>query len=141
MTVRDLPTLNAALNALATLFLVFGYRYIRRGQIEAHRTCMLAAFGTSILFLISYLIYHAYVGSVPFPGTGWVRTVYFTILVSHVILAAIVPWLAIVTLYRGLRMERERHRRLARWTFPIWMYVSLTGVWIYVMLYVVYDAA
>jgi len=141
MTVRDLPTLNATLNLLATVLLLVGYRYIRAGRIEAHRTCMLAAFGCSVLFLLSYLVYHAYVGSVPFPGTGWVRGFYFAVLISHIILAAFVPWLAIVTLYRGLKMERERHRRIARWTFPIWIYVSITGVVIYVMLYVLYDAA
>lgn len=141
MTVRDLPTLNALLNTVATVLLLLGYRYIRAGRIEQHRTCMLAAFATSVLFLLSYLVYHAYAGSVPFPGTGWARAFYFTVLISHVVLAALVPWLAIVTLYRGLQMDRERHRRIARWTFPIWIYVSVTGVVIYVMLYVVYDAA
>jgi len=140
MEVRDLPTLNAALNSVATVLLLLGYRFIRAGEIESHRRCMLAAFATSVLFLISYLIYHAYAGSVPFPGTGWVRPVYFTVLVTHVVLAAAVPVLAVITLYLGLRMERARHRRIARWTLPIWLYVSVTGVIVYLMLYVVYDA-
>lgn len=141
MTVRDLPTLNAALNLLATILLLVGYRYIRSGNVDAHRACMVGAFSTSVAFLVSYLIYHAYAGSVPFPGTGAARVFYFTVLITHVVLAALVPWLAIVTLVRGWQMDRVRHRRIARWTFPIWMYVSVTGVVIYVMLYVIYDAA
>lgn len=141
MTVRDLPTLNAALNLLATILLLAGYRFIRSGNVDAHRACMVGAFSTSVVFLGSYLIYHAYAGSVPFPGTGAPRVFYFTVLITHVVLAALVPWLAIVTLVRGWRMDRVRHRRIARWTFPIWMYVSVTGVVIYLMLYVVYDAA
>lgn len=141
MTVRNLPALNAALNALATVLLLIGYTHIRAGRIEAHRACMLGAFATSVAFLVSYLIYHAFAGSVPFPGVGTVRVFYFAVLISHVLLAALVPWLAIVTLSRGLRMDRARHRQIARWTFPIWIYVSVTGVVIYVMLYVVYDAA
>ena len=140
MDVRDLPTLNAGLNSFATLLLVAGYAFIRSGNVEAHRRCMVAAFSTSVAFLISYLVYHAYAGSVPFPGTGWVRPLYFAILVSHVVLAAAVPVLAVITLYLGLRMEQARHRRIARWTLPIWLYVSVTGVAVYVMLYVVYGA-
>lgn len=138
MTAQDLPTLNALLNTIATTLLVVGYRHIRAGRIEAHRACMLGAFAVSVAFLISYLIYHAQVGSVPFPGTGWIRYVYFAILIPHILLAAVVPWLALVTLYRGLRMERERHRRLARWTLPIWLFVSVTGVLVYLMLYVLH---
>ena len=135
MSVHDLPTLNAALNSTSAVLLLLGYRFIRRREIGAHRACMLAAFGVSIVFLISYLTYHAQVGSVPFPGTGLIRGVYFTILITHTILAALVPPLAIVTLVRALREQFDRHRRLARWTFPIWLYVSVTGVFVYVMLY------
>jgi uncharacterized membrane protein YozB (DUF420 family) len=138
MSIRDLPTLNAALNASSAVCLVFGYRFIRRRAISAHRACMLAAFTVSIIFLISYVVYHAQVGSVRFPGTGWVRGVYLGILITHTILAALVPPLAIVTLSRALRGNFERHRRLARWTFPIWLYVSVTGVVVYVLLYQVY---
>jgi putative membrane protein len=140
MSVHDLPTLNATLNGTSAVLLVLGYRFIRRRQISAHRACMLAAFTVSIVFLISYLIYHAQVGSVHFPGTGWSRGVYFTILITHTVLAALVPPLAVVTLTRALRGQFERHRRLARWTFPIWLYVSVTGVVVYVMLYQVYGA-
>ncbi len=139
MSIRDLPALNAALNASSAVLLVFGYRFIRRRAIGAHRACMLAAFSVSIIFLVSYLVYHAQVGSVHFPGTGWVRGVYFGILITHTILAASVPPLAVVTLYRALRGNFEHHRRLARWTFPIWLYVSVTGVVVYVMLYHLYS--
>jgi uncharacterized membrane protein YozB (DUF420 family) len=135
MTASDLPALNATLNAIAAVLLFAGWRYIRRGRIEAHRRCMLSAFGASVLFLISYVVYHAAAGSRPFDGEGLVRVVYFVVLVSHVVLAAAIVPLALVTLARGLRRDDARHRRLARWTFPIWMYVSVTGVLIYVMLY------
>ncbi len=140
MSVRDLPTLNALLNATSAALLVLGYRFIRRRAISAHRACMLAAFAVSIVFLTSYVAYHAQVGSVHFPGTGFVRGVYFAILITHTILAALVPPLAVVTLYRALRGNFERHRRVARWTFPVWLYVSVTGVVVYVMLYQVYGA-
>ena len=135
MTASDLPTLNAALNATAAVLLFAGWRYIRRGRIEAHRRCMLSAFAASTLFLISYVVYHAAAGSRPFEGEGPIRVLYFLVLVTHVVLAALIVPLALVTLARGLRRDDERHRRLARWTFPIWMYVSVTGVVIYVMLY------
>lgn len=135
MTPSDLPALNAALNATAAVLLLAGWRYIRRGRIDEHRRCMLSAFGASVLFLISYLVYHAAAGSRPFDGEGAIRVVYFVVLVSHVVLAAAIVPLALVTLARGLRRDDERHRRLARWTFPIWMYVSVTGVAIYLMLY------
>jgi uncharacterized membrane protein YozB (DUF420 family) len=135
MTVSDLPTLNAALNATAAVLLFAGWRYIRQGRIEAHRRCMLSAFAASTLFLISYVVYHAAAGSRPFEGEGPIRVLYFVVLVTHVVLAALIVPLALVTLARGLRRDDERHRRLARWTFPIWMYVSVTGVVIYVMLY------
>ena len=140
MSVRDLPTLNAALNATSAVLLVLGYRFIRRREIHAHRACMLAAFAVSVIFLVSYVVYHAQVGSVHFPGTGAVRGMYFGILITHTILAALVPPLAIVTLYRALRENFQLHRRLARWTFPVWLYVSVTGVVVYVMLYQVYGA-
>ena len=135
MTASDLPALNAVLNATAAVLLLAGWRYIRRGRIDEHRRCMLSAFGASVLFLISYLVYHAAAGSRPFDGEGAIRVVYFVVLVSHVVLAAAIVPLALVTLARGLRRDDERHRRLARWTFPIWMYVSVTGVAIYLMLY------
>jgi uncharacterized membrane protein YozB (DUF420 family) len=131
----DLPALNALLNATAAILLVFGYRFIRAGRREAHRRVMLSAFGVSIAFLVSYLVYHAQVGSVPFEKTGWIRPVYFTILISHTVLAAAVPFLAIVTLRRALKANFAGHRRIARWTLPIWLYVSVTGVVVYLMLY------
>ena len=135
MTLADLPALNATLNATAGVLLVIGYLLIRRGRVRQHRGVMLAAFTTSALFLVSYVIYHANVGSRPFPGTGVVRGIYFAILITHVLLAAIIVPLALVTLRHGLRGDYVRHRRIARWTFPVWMYVSVTGVVIYWMLY------
>jgi uncharacterized membrane protein YozB (DUF420 family) len=133
--VTALPTVNAALNGACALLLATGFVLIRRRQVAAHRACMQAAFAVSVLFLISYLVYHAQVGSVPFQGQGWVRPVYFTILISHTVLAAVVPPLALATLILGLRAKYSRHRRLARWTLPIWLYVSVTGVVVYWMLY------
>jgi uncharacterized membrane protein YozB (DUF420 family) len=135
ITVHDLPALNASLNALSGLLLVAGYALIRARRIEQHRWCMLAAFTTSSLFLASYLIYHAQVGSVPFRRQGLVRPVYFTILITHVLLAAAVVPLALVTLSRGLGRRFARHKAIARWTLPIWLYVSITGVLVYVLLY------
>lgn len=135
MSVTDLPALNAGLNSLATVLLAAGYRNIRRRNIVAHRACMVAAFGVSTLFLVSYLIYHAQVGSVPFRGVGWVRPVYFTILITHITLAGAILPLALVTIYRAWRGRFAAHRRIARWTLPLWLYVSVTGVVIYVMLY------
>lgn len=135
LSLSDLPTLNASLNALCTVLLVIAYVHIRARRIEQHRRTMLAAFATSVLFLISYVIYHAQVGSKPFPGTGWLRTVYFTVLIPHVILAAAVVPLALITLRRGLRRDDLRHRAIARWTLPIWLFVSVTGVIVYLMLY------
>ncbi|HEY3153512.1 MAG TPA: DUF420 domain-containing protein [Candidatus Binatia bacterium] len=135
ISIRDLPTLNAALNSLSAVFLFTGYLLIRSKKQSAHRVCMLVAFACSILFLISYLIYHYQVGSVPFKGQGWVRPVYFTILLTHTILAVTVVPLAIITLIRALREKFPAHRRIARWTFPIWLYVSVTGVVVYWMLY------
>jgi protein SCO1/2/putative membrane protein len=134
-SVRDLPTVNAALNATAALLLINGYRLIRQGRREAHRKTMLAAFGVSVLFLVCYLVYHYNVGSVRFEKPGTVRTLYLGILLTHTVLAAAVPVLAILSLRRGLKGDFVRHRRIARWTLPIWLYVSVTGVIVYWMLY------
>jgi protein SCO1/2/putative membrane protein len=126
---------NATLNGTAAVLLLWGRYLISRKQVNAHRKVMITAFGVSVAFLICYLVYHAQVGSVPFPKHGPIRAVYFTILISHTLLAVTVPVLAILTLRRALRREFEKHRRLARWTFPIWLYVSVTGVIVYLMLY------
>jgi uncharacterized membrane protein YozB (DUF420 family) len=136
MTLRDLPTVNASLNALCTGLLIYGYMLIRQGKREEHKRVMLAAFGVSIVFLICYLVYHYNVGSVPYQGQGLMRTVYFTILISHVVLAAIVPVLALITLWRAFQERFDKHRKIAKITFPIWLYVSITGVIVYLMLYV-----
>jgi uncharacterized membrane protein YozB (DUF420 family) len=130
-----LPAVNATLNGIATVFLAVGWMFIRRGDIRRHRVCMLAAFVTSALFLTSYLVYHANVGSVPFQRQGTVRLVYFAILITHIILAALILPLALMTLSRALSQRFDRHRAIARWTLPIWLYVSITGVVIYAMLY------
>jgi uncharacterized membrane protein YozB (DUF420 family) len=135
LTVQDLPAVNATLNATAAALLVVAYVFIRQRRVTAHKRTMLAAFGVSALFLISYLVYHAQVGSKRFPGTGTLRTVYLTILFSHTVLAAVVPVMAIITLRRALAGNFERHRAIARWTLPIWLYVSVTGVVVYWMLY------
>ena len=135
MTVHDLPAINASLNALSGVLLLIGYVLIRMRRIPQHRACMIAAFTTSSLFLVCYIVYHAQVGSVRFTRSGFVRPLYFTILATHVVLAAAVLPLAIVTLSRGLKGRYVRHRAIARWTFPIWLYVSVTGVLVYVLLY------
>lgn len=135
LDVRDLPTVNATLNATAAVLLVVGHGLIRRGRMRQHRAVMLTAFGCSVLFLVSYLYYHAQVGSVRFQGTGWLRTLYLTILASHTVLAAAVPVLAVLTLRLAFKGRFDRHRALARWTYPIWLYVSVTGVIVYWMLY------
>jgi uncharacterized membrane protein YozB (DUF420 family) len=135
ISVHDLPAINASLNALSGVLLLLGFTLIHRRRVELHRKVMIAAFATSSLFLICYVVYHAQVGSVPFPRQGLVRPLYFTILITHVILAATVPPLAIITLTRGLKGRYPQHRRIARWTFPIWLYVSVTGVLVYVLLY------
>jgi uncharacterized membrane protein YozB (DUF420 family) len=135
VTIADLPAVNATLNAIAAILLVIGYRLIRQGRREQHRRVMLAAFGTSALFLVSYLVYHANVGSRPFTGQGAIRVVYFTILITHVVLAAAILPMALVTLSYALRERFERHVPIARWTLPIWLYVSVTGVLVYLMLY------
>lgn len=135
MDVRDLPALNALLNTASAVLLVTGYRLIRQGRREAHRKAMTAALAVSALFLASYLVYHAQAGSVKFTKTGWVRPVYFTILISHTVLAACVAPMALVTVWRAWKGRFERHRRLARITLPLWLYVSVTGVIVYLMLY------
>ena len=133
--IHILPTVNATLNATAAILLLTGYSLIRRKRILAHKRIMLTAFGVSIAFLICYVVYHAQVGSVPYQKTGFLRTIYFSILITHITLAATVPVLAIITLRRALRGDFVRHRKIARWTFPIWLYVSVTGVIVYLMLY------
>jgi putative membrane protein len=136
--VTALPHLNAALNMMSFVFLMAGWRFIRRKEIAAHRACMISACVTSLFFFASYITYHAQVGSVRFQGTGAVRTFYLSLLTSHTILAATVPVLAIITLTFALRERFTSHRRIARWTFPIWAYVSVTGVLVYLMLYWIY---
>jgi uncharacterized membrane protein YozB (DUF420 family) len=130
-----IPSLNAILNGTAALLLVWGYTLIRRRRVQAHRRVMIAAFVVSVLFLISYIAYHAQVGTVRFQKTGAIRTGYLALLFTHTVLAAAVPPLAIVTLSRALRQRFDRHRKIARWTLPIWLYVSVTGVVVYWMLY------
>lgn len=135
MTVTDLPALNATLNAISTVLLLTGYVFIRRGQWRKHRACMIAALVMSALFLTSYVIYHLQVGSVPFTKTGWIRTVYFAVLIPHVILAAAITPMVLVTVSRALSSRFDKHRAIARWTLPLWLYVSVTGVIVYLMLY------
>lgn len=135
LEISDLPTVNASLNSFSVIILIVGYVFIRQKKIAAHKKCMLAAFSVSVLFLISYVIYHANAGSTPFTKQGWIRPVYFTILISHIILAFLIVPLAIRTLYLAWRERFEQHRRIAKITFPIWLYVSITGVLIYLMLY------
>jgi uncharacterized membrane protein YozB (DUF420 family) len=135
MTVQALPTLNALLNGTAAVLLSWGYVMIRRRRVAAHRAGMIAAFLTSTAFLISYVVYHAQAGSKLFTGQGPIRAVYFTVLITHVILAAVIVPLAVVTLARALGGRFALHRRIARWTLPLWLYVSVTGVAIYLMLY------
>jgi uncharacterized membrane protein YozB (DUF420 family) len=135
VSIHDLPAVNATLNALSGILLVTGYGLLLARRIDQHRKFMIAAFVTSSLFLVSYIVYHAQVGSVRFSRQGFVRPLYFTILITHVVLATAVLPLAIVTLSRGLKARFPQHRRIARWTFPIWLYVSVTGVLVYVLLY------
>jgi len=135
ISINDLPTLNAALNGTSAVLLTLGYLFIRRKKVDLHKACMVSACVTSTLFLVSYLIYHYHAGSKPFLGEGWTRPGYFAILISHVILATATLPLAIVTLARALRGRFEKHRRIARWALPIWLYVSVTGVVVYLMLY------
>jgi uncharacterized membrane protein YozB (DUF420 family) len=140
---HDLPSINAALNTASAVLLASGYAAVRRRRFRLHAACMLSALGTSIVFLASYLYYHFAVRGgrpTPFPGEGWVRIGYFSVLLSHTLLAAVVAPLACVTAYLGLSGRLLRHRRLARWTFPIWLYVSVTGVVVYLMLYQLYPS-
>lgn len=140
MDYNSLPHLNACLNATSGLLLLSGFFFIRRRRINAHLTCMIAALATSTLFLISYLIYHAHHGTTRFPGQGISRPIYFTILTTHTILAVVIVPLIILTLRRAWRGEFKRHKLIARWTFPLWLYVSITGVIVYLMLYRIYPA-
>ena len=135
-----LPHLNAGLNTTSALLLLAGFRFIRLGRIQAHRNCQVTAVVTSTLFLISYLTYHYYHGATRFAGQGIVRPVYFTILTTHTILAVVIVPMIRVTLYRAARGDFVRHRRIARWTLPLWLYVSVTGVIVYLMLYQIYPA-
>ena len=139
--IDNLPTLNAALNFTSAVLLVAGRYNIKRGNRAAHKKLMIAAFSVSILFLISYLTFHYFHGSTKFQGTGFIRPVYFSILISHTILAATVPVLAIITLRRGLNSRFDIHAKIAKWTYPIWLYVSVTGVVVYLMLYQFYAAS
>ena len=134
------PALNATLNGASAILITTGHALIRRNNVRLHRACMIAAVATSSLFLVSYLYYHAHVGSVRFPGQGWVRPVYFALLISHTLLAAAVVPLVLLALTAALRSRFDRHRRIARWAYPVWLYVSVTGVIVYVMLYQVYGA-
>lgn len=140
MTISDLPTLNAVLNASSGVLLLVGHRFIRKGNRQAHRRCMLSALGVSAMFLISYLIYHYHHGATSFTGEGIIRPIYFSILLSHTVLAMTVVPLALITLARGLKEQFDKHARIARWTYPIWLYVSVTGVVIYIMLYHLYPS-
>jgi len=140
MDVSFLPAVNATLNGTTTVLLIIGRTLIAKKLVSAHRRVMIAAVSTSALFLVSYLTYHAQAGSVRFQGQGWVRPVYFAILLTHTVLAAAIVPMVLVTLARGLRGNFDRHRAIARWTYPVWLYVSVTGVVIYVMLYHLYRA-
>lgn len=135
LQVTDLPAINAGLNTLALICLLAGWTFIRRRQIGRHKAAMLTATACSVLFLVSYLTYHYQVGSVRFPGSGWIRTLYLSILATHTVLAATVPFLAAVVLTMAFRQNFQRHKKIARWALPIWIYVSVTGVIVYWMLY------
>ncbi len=135
LAVGGLPAVNAFLNGTSAALLTIGFVCIRRRRIVAHQACMLSAFGVSTLFLVSYVVYHATAGSRPFTGQGWIRPVYFALLLTHVVLAAVILPLALTTIWRGLRADLPRHTRIARWTLPLWLYVSITGVLVYWMLY------
>jgi uncharacterized membrane protein YozB (DUF420 family) len=138
ISVSDLPAVNATLNATSALLLTVGHFFIRRDNLKAHRAFMISAFATSTLFLISYLVYHYYHGSTPFRGEGWIRPLYFFILISHTTLAAVIVPLALLTLSRALKKDFEKHRKIAVWTYPVWIYVSVTGVVVYLLLYQIY---
>ncbi|MFZ0427166.1 MAG: DUF420 domain-containing protein [Acidobacteriota bacterium] len=135
MEIQELPTLNAVLNGCAALLMSCGYLFIRRREVHRHRNFMLGALACSTLFLTSYLIYHYHIGSRPYPGHGALRNVYLSILLTHTVLAVALVPLVLITVYRALRGNFEKHRRIARYTLPVWLYVSVTGVVIYLMLY------
>ncbi len=134
IAITDLPQLNAVLNSIATIFLLAGFVFIKKKNISAHMRMMWSAFIVSALFLIGYLIFHYHVGSVGYDGTGWIRPVYFAILISHIILAMVNLPMILITMYRAVRKDFDRHKKIARWTWPVWMYVSVTGVLVYVMM-------
>ena len=134
IAITDLPQLNAVLNSIATIFLLAGFVFIKKRNISAHMRMMWSAFIVSALFLIGYLIFHYHVGSVGYDGTGWIRPVYFAILISHIILAMVNLPMILITMYRAVRKDFDRHKKIARWTWPVWMYVSVTGVLVYVMM-------
>jgi uncharacterized membrane protein YozB (DUF420 family) len=135
VTLQDLPTVNAGFNTLCTIFLLTGYVMIRKKNIAAHRACMLTALGCSVLFLVGYLTYHFQVGTTHYQGEGVLRPIYFTVLLTHTVLAVAIVPMVIITLIRALRERFDKHKAIARWTLPIWMYVSVTGVVVYLMLY------
>ncbi|MGM0737803.1 MAG: DUF420 domain-containing protein [Bacteroidota bacterium] len=134
IAITDLPLLNAVLNSIATIFLLTGFYFIRKKNVEAHMRMMWSAFIVSALFIISYLIFHYHVGSVGYDGTGWIRPIYFVILLSHIVLAIVNLPMILLTMYRAIRKDYARHRKIARWTWPIWMYVSVTGVVVYLFM-------
>ena len=138
MSISDLPAVNACLNSLSALFLTAGFIFIRRKNIPAHRNCMISAFVTSTVFLICYLVYHAYAGRTTFKDPAWFRPIYLTILLTHTVLAVVIVPLILMTLSRALKQRFELHKKIARWTWPIWMYVSVTGVVIYLLLYQIF---
>ncbi len=139
MEYTQLPHLNAVLNSLSAVFLIVGYYFIRRGRISAHRACMIGALSSSILFLVSYLIYHfVFHGLTRFTGQGIIRPIYFTILLTHTVLAVVIVPFVLVTVWRAARRDFARHRKIARWTLPMWLYVSVTGVVVYLILYQLY---
>jgi putative membrane protein len=142
MSIYDLPAINASLNGLSAIFLTCGFIFIRQKKIVAHRNCMISAFCTSVIFLICYVIYHSYryyvlhIGSTKFVNPEWFRPIYLTILISHTILAIVIVPMILITLSRALREKFDKHKKIARWTWPLWMYVSVTGVIVYWLLYV-----
>lgn len=138
MTLSDLPAVNACLNSLSTIFLTLGYIFIRQKKIIPHRNCMIAAFSTSTIFLISYLFYHYFAGRTTFKDPQWFRPIYLGILLTHTILAVVIVPMILMTLSRALKARYELHKKIARWTWPIWMYVSVTGVLIYFLLYQIF---
>jgi len=138
MTLTDLPPVNASLNALSALFLTLGFVFIKKGRKNAHRNCMVAAFVTSTIFLVCYLVYHFHAGRTVFREPAWMRPIYLTLLLTHTVLAVVIVPLVLLTLHRAIKERFELHKKIARWTWPIWMYVSVTGVVIYLLLYQIF---